>query len=780
MSMIMKIEKRVDIKKLIRAPQKTDLLSAMLLFFCQRASLFGMYPFGVAFFAALTRSETAYLSLPALIIGSVLGGASTIKYLFASLIIWVYKNIIPEKGINYITGPLVCAGALIISGTYYAVTDNQPVYGLAILCAEALIASVCYPVFMNIKELVKQNGKNEPASKECAISLVILMSVVLWGLNGIVLPFSLSIKAVTSIYLVLCITMYQSVSVSAVFAFFCGCISILYPPDALVAGAVFAICVCCATLLKSFGQIGVSVGFLTGATILVLWSGDTKILTVSLADIFVSNAIFSVLPLKIHQKTGIFLANTFKPSVRRRDFRIKEYITEELNCFSNTLSEFADRFKSTFKMGTENKNSVAITVFDETAERLCSFCNKNSDCWQKNYNDTYKYMFAILDTTEKSGYCDIHNAPIVFTQRCIQPDLFLNEFNHVYEKRKEEILRNGERSADRNFVSNQYSEISRIINELSEEIKTSFFFDEQKENRILSECSNEGIYIKDINVIKNKDGYFEMFFAPGTEDEIDRICEIASEVLNMKMRETHCKNNAIVKLCTDNIFEVEVAVFQKNKDDESVSGDTVIHFETDKNKYYVILCDGMGSGEDALRESRMTAELLGGFLRAGFSKNTALSFINSTLALKMEREGFSTIDLCEIDLRSGITEFIKVGGAHSYIKQDKKLETVTSMSLPAGILEDICTENISRNLNSEDMVVMVSDGVSEAGYGLMRGEWIKKLMKLEGLSTEELSRAIVGNARKKIYPRVPDDMTAVVIKLHKIEETNEKDEEIVI
>ena len=56
----------------------------------------------------------------------------------------------------------------------------------------------------------------------------------------------------------------------------------------------------------------------------------------------------------------------------------------------------------------------------------------------------------------------------------------------------------------------------------------------------------------------------------------------------MKLRRVYCKNDAIIKLVVDNSYRVEVTSAQKKKDDEPVSGDTLIHFETDKNKYYVI------------------------------------------------------------------------------------------------------------------------------------------------------------------------------------------------
>ena len=762
-------QRKVNLQIPFKPPGRKDVLMSFILMVCQQTQVFGTFPFGCVFFTAISEPLCAYLYIPALILGAIWGGASVIKYLSASLIIWVSRLIIPEKNINHVTKAALCAGAVFVGGIYAIAVSSTPVYSAALLCGEALLCAVCTPVFENINSLLEQHRRNEPVSRENAISLVTVMAVLLWGLGSISLPWGISIKAVVAIFAVLCMTMYSSVSISVTFALVCGFLCSDSTGAALTVAGMFALCAALASALKYFGQLGAAVGFLSGVTICVLMHGETGFMSVSLTDIFIATLLFAVIPAKYHQRPGIFLANTFKSAPQRKDFRIREYIVEELNCISHTFSEFARHFKGSFQRFEENKCSPETLIFDETAERICSKCNRNADCWGKGFNDTYKYLNQIMQVTETSGVCTLHNAPIVFTQKCIQPELFLNEFNHAYELRKQELLKNGIRLGERNLVSNQYSEISKIIRDLSEEIEGSFFFDEQKEKQILLQAAKDGVFVRDVNVIRDKDGYYQMYFAPGTDTETQKVMDIASNVLDIPLKQVSCKNKAIIRLACDNSFEVKVTICQNKRENEEVCGDTVTHFATDKNKYYIILCDGMGGGEEAMRESRITAELLGGFLKSGFSKDRALSLINSTLALKMEREGFSTVDLCEIDLRSGTVEFIKVGGAPSYIKTEEGIETVSAKGLPVGLIEDIFADKISRTLSENDKLVMVSDGISEAGYGMMRGEWVKKLIKLDGLTSQELANSIVNSARKKIYPKPNDDMTAVVVELSRIE-----------
>ena len=62
------------------------------------------------------------------------------------------------------------------------------------------------------------------------------------------------------------------------------------------------------------------------------------------------------------------------------------------------------------------------------------------------------------------------------------------------------------------------------------------------------------------------------------------------------------------------------------------------------------LCDGMGSGERAARESRTAVTLMEDFYRANFDDKTILDAINKLLILSSSDDIFSTMDLCMVNL----------------------------------------------------------------------------------------------------------------------------------
>lgn len=214
-------------------------------------------------------------------------------------------------------------------------------------------------------------------------------------------------------------------------------------------------------------------------------------------------------------------------------------------------------------------------------------------------------------------------------------------------------------------------------------------------------------------------------------------------------------------------FSPKITIRTEAKPGGGVSGDTVTYFERE-NKFFVILCDGMGSGRDAMRQSRLAARLFEKFLKAGFNKETSLRMINSALALKADQESFSTADILEIDTKTGECEFLKVGSAQSFIKRKKEIEVVSGKSLPVGILENISAEPIKYKAEVGDVILMVSDGISEAENGVLKSDWIKKLLLLEKRKVGEIADLIIVGAKARA--KVADDITCCIIKIEKRKE----------
>ena len=126
-----------------------------------------------------------------------------------------------------------------------------------------------------------------------------------------------------------------------------------------------------------------------------------------------------------------------------------------------------------------------------------------------------------------------------------------------------------------------------------------------------------------------------------------------------------------------------VGVAGRKKAGETVSGDACSWFKEDSGRLCLLLCDGMGSGREARKESELAIDLLEKFLKAGFSPENALKTLDQAFCLRLdEAMGFSTVDLLTLDLCSGEAALYKLGSAPSYLKQGGTVRVLRGRGFP--------------------------------------------------------------------------------------------------
>lgn len=182
----------------------------------------------------------------------------------------------------------------------------------------------------------------------------------------------------------------------------------------------------------------------------------------------------------------------------------------------------------------------------------------------------------------------------------------------------------------------------------------------------------------------------------------------------------------------------------------------------------MMLADGMGSGENASKESENLIEMLERMLQAGFGTKGAISLLNSVLAGPIDRPIFSTLDMAQIDLYTGECEFTKIGAATTFIKREKGVEMVAGVSLPMGIFPKLEYHPQLSVLEEGDFVIMVSDGVLDAIECANKEEYMKNLLEECTISNPcEMAKSIMEQLKSNSKSKVKDDMTILVMGLWK-------------
>lgn len=179
------------------------------------------------------------------------------------------------------------------------------------------------------------------------------------------------------------------------------------------------------------------------------------------------------------------------------------------------------------------------------------------------------------------------------------------------------------------------------------------------------------------------------------------------------------------------------------------------------SRLMLVISDGMGSGAAACAESTEALRLLWRFLDAGISRPLALETINRQLLARTGEDMFATMDLCLIDLNSGIAEFTKMAACRSIILRGSECTRVEGAQLPLGILENV-QPSISRiRLRPDDLLVMGSDGVMETKDALL----IERALRTSHASPQQLAEQLVRESALQPASDRPDDRTCICARI---------------
>ena len=188
----------------------------------------------------------------------------------------------------------------------------------------------------------------------------------------------------------------------------------------------------------------------------------------------------------------------------------------------------------------------------------------------------------------------------------------------------------------------------------------------------------------------------------------------------------------------------------------AANGDRCLAFPGTGGKYYVLLCDGMGTGLGAAREGDCAAARLRQMLTIGFPAEHALRSLNSILTLQ-GKAGAVTMDMAELNLSTGTAALYKWGAAPSWLLKMSGAEKIGTATPPPGLSVEEDRETVVRlSLRRGEALILVSDGV-EAGETLSRMECVRDA------PPGELAQAVL-----EAGCRGEDDATVAVVRLQRL------------
>ncbi|TYQ14589.1 UNVERIFIED_CONTAM: stage II sporulation protein E [Acetivibrio alkalicellulosi] len=766
---------------------KNNVLLLLASFLLGRVSLFqGSMPFGVAFFAAAcTKAPSKVLMGLAVLFGMLTGGA--INEIFTAIVFIVLfctfssllKNIKTKEDYKLATIALVSAmipqiGLVYLQG--FLVYDF-----LMAIFYSGLVFSLVF-IFRNSTLILESTNKRQILSNEEIISMAVLAAIALSGVSDISLA-GFTLTNILGILAILLFSYKAGPGVGAAVGVIVGLvINMSNPATTPVIIGSYAFCGLLTGVFKNLGKIGAGIGFVAGNALLTLYiNGSTEVL-IHIKDILIGATIFMIIPKRFIDDSFGFLEKNAKRIDDKISYidRIKELTIEKLNSFARAFGEISKSFNEISEARMVTDKQDISSLFDRVAQKVCKNCSLCMHCWDRNFYNTYQVMFKIVEALEKKGWIDETDIPPYFIGKCEHTVEFIKQINNIYELFKVDMVWKNRIGESRGLVSQQLDGMSKVISNLALEIGTDIKFNSDLENALLIDLDKAGVKVKDAVVYENKWGKYQVSIfhkgCGGSNKCVDIIEKRASQVLGKKMikDKSECNFEHKSKLCNlklveEEVFNVTTGVSRISKNEGQISGDNYTFMNTGEGKYVLALSDGMGTGQKAANHSNAAISLLEQFMETGFDKDTAIKLINSILVLKSDEDSFATIDLSVIDLYKGNVEFVKIGAVPTFIKKPQKTEVVRHISLPAGILSNIETELVCKNVDNGDFIIMVSDGIIDSFEKEEGGEQalISYIDDIESINPQGIADFIVSKALANCNKKPLDDMTVLVAKVWK-------------
>lgn len=753
----------------------------------------GIAPFGMAIFAAACSNSIPVIFIYIVtMIGTALkfGSAGVLNYLLISLLfvamILIFKPWYQEeyKNERRKLGKYVFLATLIIQ-TIEVLFNGFLIYTFLLGIATSITTYIFYKIFSESLIVIREWGIKEAFSIEEIMGAALMVSVALLAISNVTL-FGLNIGQVLMIIMILILGWKNGIMVGATTGITIGTVIGIIGNAEPMLIASFALSGMIAGILNRFGKIGVIIGFMLGNALLTyIYNGNT-VAVIYFKEILVASLGLILVPKSIKINIDdLFDKSSALPHGPIYKLTEDKYAASKLNNVSDAIQVMSD----TYKDEKEEKDPKEIFL-NELSNRLEKL--QDNVLYEDMYNfnngiaeDTYNILRKKqkITNTDLQDVFKNHSAYIVSldnTQDLEEIDKntqeITNIINEAYKISNVTYIWKQKIDESKKVMSDQLENVSEAISNIAKEIEKdeNKFTKESAKIKLLAENSN--ISIVDLKIKKNDEKYLINLYTDKCKDEcyIEKIEEILSQVLEdeIKLQKKECaideENNVCKQIySSQDKYLLRVGIAKKTKDKSVVSGDTYIKTKLDDGKNLIALSDGMGSGPEARKSSKVAIKMLERLLKTGFEKDASIKLINSTMCLNAKDDMYATLDIAIFDLFTGNMEIIKNGSCPTFVKSNKDVQLIKSLSLPTGILNDIDLVTFDRDLEDGDIVVMCTDGIIDSNTEYNNKEmWVRDILsEMETDDVQKIADIIVQEAVDNNLGRPKDDMTVVVAKI---------------
>ena len=733
-----------------------------------RGTLLGtLAPFGASYAAAVPK-KYLFSSLVGTAFGYILlKPTDSFRYIAVIVAIgalrWLMSDI-EKVSRSRLFAPLAAFLPTLATGIALLFASTSTLSSLADCFIEAVLSgAAAYFISVSVQLADEKRGISAYTRQETA-SLVMTGCVLILAFGSITFE-NISLGRIIAITAVLLCARYGGVNGGAVCGIATGAVfSIASRAQGFVCGG-FAFGGLMAGMFAPVGKLGCAIAFLISNGIMSLAFGENTQLAAVLIESLIGSVLFMILPKEVGNIISPVFSNEKNSSLgetlRKNIVMRLDFASKAIYNVRNDVNSVSDKLRNLY--------SPSFSVVCENVEKeVCNNCGLKTYCYEHRQGVTRDDFFRLEELLESQGIISENDVEDAFVKNCCKKGEIARSMNLNYREYLSALEAQRRVSDVRGVVAGQFSGVSDILSDLSDEFKNTMRCDTDSSERIISALSALGAIPVECICLVSDGGRMsvELELSSKGDSKLSKgtIMREVSKCCGRRfdLPTVTCEGDRIrAALCEMPVYDVEIGSDQHVANNGKLCGDCLDYFNDGFGKTYALVCDGMGTGGRAAVDGNMAVSVMGRLLRSGLSADSSLQIVNSALMVKSEDESLSTLDLTGVDLYTGKVTLKKAGAPATFVRKNGRVMVREMPSLPVGILNGVKFSSDTVNLSSGDMVVMVSDGVITGDE-----KWLEKLIRSwnEG-STQELARAVVDEAIKRRGNSPDDDITALAIRI---------------
>ncbi|MBQ7038578.1 MAG: SpoIIE family protein phosphatase [Clostridia bacterium] len=735
-----------------------------------RASVYeGLMPFGIGLAASVSGPGTVLVYL-AVMMGYLLqGSAVSLRYMAALIVVagirWAISGFRSISRSAIFPAAVVFVG-LLVTGSALLLSASPTVSAILTVIAESLLGSA-FAYFMTIfgKEMV--DVRERPFSIRGQLSAMVLTAVLMMAL--LTVEFSgIAPGRILCGVLILLAARCARITGGAPVGILMGVAVLLSTPDMGHLAPAFALGGVLSAVFSEKGKWVMSLIYLLSVGIATVQASNETVVIIGLYEAAASCLLFVVLP----SATETFIERTFLqtrqlPEVyaSRKATALKmEYAAKAMMEVVGTVDTVSSQLAS---LGAPEIGGLCRECTDE----VCGKCKKRTMCWESHFSAMMDSLNHAIPHLREKGKITVEDFSGYLRSECHAGQDLAECLTIRYREflaREAAFRRLHELRA---IVNDQFASMATMLEEFAHHYSDPEWSDVETEKRIRRTLAKEKIEPLTLSCRVSDRGRMTVEilldgnYQPHDKGALRRkFGELCGRTFAQPITE-YASGVTRISFMEENTYRVAVGTAQLICKGEKLCGDAYEIFRDSEGRQLLVLSDGMGSGGRAAVDSAMAAGLAVRLLKAGFGYESVLKMINTALMAKSEDESLATLDIVDINLFSGNVCLLKAGAGASLLYSKGRVSRIEESSLPLGILRELTFARTHDRLVEGDILVTMSDGVSNEGLS-----WVEEILKTFASDNEadlsELAETIAHAARER-QGADEDDITVLVAQLRK-------------